>query len=266
VSSQDEPKSDSKTTQSQPGRGPFQARAYRQWAKDSRWSSFRVVVKETDLMVYAERQLESITRDLVLRQRGYLEGYIRQYPMFAETLRPWICPLPAPQIVRAMAEAGQKAGVGPMAAVAGAMAEFVGRELLTYSSQVIVENGGDIFMKCDQPATIGLFAGPSPLSQRIVLRIDATAGPKAVCTSSGTVGHSLSLGKADAVCIIADSGALADAAATAIGNRVHTGRDIHGAVSLARSISGVKGVILIIGKQMGIWGEVELAAPSGKKG
>lgn len=234
--------------------------------KKSNLVDFRVVIKETDLQVYAERSLAAITRDLVLKYRSHVEGYIRQYPLFAETLLPWTCPFPAPEIIRQMTEAGQMAGVGPMAAVAGAIAESVGRELFAYSSQVIVENGGDIFLKCDQPSTIGLFAGSSPLSQRIGLRIDATSAPMAVCTSSGTVGHSLSLGKADAVCITAHSGALADAVATAVGNRVGHYRDIHGAVSFAQSIAGVKGVAVILGQHMGLWGEIEIAALGGKKG
>ena len=116
-----------------------------------------------------------------------------------------------------MVKAGKNAGVGPMAAVAGAIAEHVGLGLLKSTNHVIVENGGDIFIKTDAPLTVGIFAGKSSLSLRIGIRLSGGPKPMAVCTSSGTVGHSLSLGRADAVCVAADSCAIADAAATAIG-------------------------------------------------
>ncbi len=119
-----------------------------------------------------------------------------------------------------MAAAAQTAGVGPMAAVAGAIAECVGRELLEFSPEVIVENGGDIFLKVSHRRTVGIFAGDSPLTGRIGIQIEARDTPLGVCTSSGTVGHSLSFGRADAVVVLAPAAALADAAATAIGNRV----------------------------------------------
>ena len=113
-----------------------------------------------------------------------------------------------------MIRAGTVAGVGPMAAIAGAIAENVGRGLLEFADQVIVENGGDVFIKTRRPVTVGIYAGSSPLSMQIGMRLDSKKAPLAVCTSSGTLGHSLSLGRADAVCAVADSCALADAAAT----------------------------------------------------
>ena len=82
--------------------------------------------------------------------------------------------------------------------------------------------------------------------------------PRAVCTSSGTIGHSLSLGVADAVCVVSESCPLADAAATAIGNRVEGAGDIQGAIDWGRGISGVDGIVVVIGDKMGAWGGVEL--------
>ena len=107
--------------------------------------------------------------------------------------------------------AAQAAGVGPMAAVAGALAEQVGQRLLKSTSEVIIENGGDIFIGARQILTVGVYAGGSPLSLKLGLRIDPAKGIRGICTSSGTVGHSLSFGKADAVCVLSDSCALADA-------------------------------------------------------
>jgi uncharacterized protein len=235
-----------------------QERTYRRLAYRGQLVSFRVSVKETDVLIHATRPLEEITKELILKYRGYIEAYIRQNPEFAKTLRPWSPGGPAPLIVKDMAAASEKVGVGPMAAVAGAMAEHVGHELLAHSQEVIVENGGDVFLKTDGPVTAGIFAGSSPLSLRIGLRIDPGSKPLAVCTSSGTVGHSISMGKADAVCVVSGSCSLADAAATSIGNRVQSKTDIQQALDFGKQLEGVTGVIVIIGDAIGMWGELEV--------
>lgn len=241
-------------------------RTYRYQDFGSEMTSFGVVCQETDLMVRADRRLENETREKVLALRGQIEGYIQRYPDFAATLTPWHSDDPAPAIVRTMIQAGNAAGVGPMAAVAGAVAGSVGRHLLTYSRQVVVENGGDIFLKTDGPVTAGLFAGNSPLSMKMGIRLERTGEGIGLCTSSGTVGHSLSRGTADAVCVLADGCALADAAATAIGNRVCSGREIKSAISFGRNITGVKGIVVVVGSEIGAWGRVELVPMKGKKG
>ena len=244
----------------------YQQRTYRNLVHAKRLKSFEVIVKETDLLVHACEDLAEITRELILQHRGVIEAYIKSCPEFLETLRPWHIQGPAPDIVREMARAGRKAGVGPMAAVAGALAEYVGMDLLVHSPEVIIENGGDIFLKTDDPVVIGVFAGKSPLSLQIGLRIDSNQGPKAVCTSSGTVGHSLSLGKADAVCIASDSCALADAVATAIGNMVRSKQDIQPAIEAAKKVENIDGIAIIVGEDMGIWGAMEMVALRTKKG
>lgn len=219
---------------------------------------FQVVVKETDLHIHALRDLAGIARETVIEIRGYLESYISQHPQFAETLIPWHLSGPAPSIIRDMARAGAFAGVGPMAAVAGAIAAHVGKDLLAHSTEVIVENGGDVFMATARPITMGIYAGRSPLSLRLGLKIGGQNEPVSVCTSSGTVGHSLSTGRADAVCIVSKDCALADAAATATGNRVRDATDIQKAIEYSQTVSGVEGLVVIIGDQMGVWGDVEL--------
>jgi len=244
----------------------YQKRTYRnQLHSDGLPMSYRVVVKETDLYVRAGISLEELTRDLILRQRGYVEAYIKQHPAFSETLVPWILDDPAPAIIRDMADASQKAGVGPMAAVAGAIAEHVGMELLDHSESVIVENGGDVFIKSHQAVVIGIFANKSPLSLRVGLQIDSIERPVAVCTSSGTVGHSMSTGKADAVCVLSRSCALADAAATAVGNQIQTTDDIQGAIEFAKDIKGVGGVVAIKNDKIGMWGAVQVVPLTEKK-
>jgi uncharacterized protein len=243
-----------------------QKRSYRNLISKADLVAFRVTVKETDLFVQASVPLEDITRELVLEKRGYIENYIRRYPEFARTLEPWRVSSFEPVIIGDMAVAGEKAGVGPMAAVAGAIAEHVGIDLLQYSREVVVENGGDIFLKSDVPVIVGIFAGKSRLSLRMGLRIESAGKPISICTSSGTVGHSLSLGKADAVCVVSESCCLADAAATSIGNRVKSKAHIQQAVDFGKLIEGVKGIVVIIEDEVGIWGDLKVVPLDLEKG
>ena len=236
----------------------YQPRVYRHWIEGKDLIAFSVTEKETDLYIRAASNLQRKARRLVLKYRQQLESYIGRNPDFQTSLEPLNVMENAPAIVREMAEAGQKAGVGPMAAVAGAIAECVGQELLEFSPEIIVENGGDIYLKILKKRVVGIYAGDSPLTGKIGLEINPQDTPLGVCTSSGTVGHSLSFGKADAVVVVAASATLADATATAIGNRVKQSGDIDKALEFARGIGGLKGVVIIIGKNIGAWGEVKL--------
>jgi hypothetical protein len=174
-------------------------------------------------------------------------------------LEPFPVGADAPAIAKVMAEAAKKVNVGPMAAVAGAFAEFVGKELTRYSAEVIVENGGDIYIKTAKARLVGIYAGEdSPLTGRVAIKIEPQDTPLGVCTSSGTVGHSLSFGKSDAVVVLSPSAALADAAATAIGNLVKTETDVQAALDYARTIKGVVGTAVLINDKMGVWGKINL--------
>jgi ApbE superfamily uncharacterized protein (UPF0280 family) len=238
----------------------YEPRKYRNLIDIPKLAPYRVIVKETDLMVYAETKLIEEARDLVLKQRGYVENFIKLHPDFATALVPWAAPAPAPGIIVNMIKAARNAGVGPMAAIAGAIAEQVGLGLLKSTDQVIVENGGDVFIKMNSPVTVGIFAGNSPLSMHVGLKLNTDFKPQAVCTSSGTIGHSLSLGKADAVCVVADSCSVADAAATAIGNLIGSPADIEAAIKAGSSMENLTGIAIIVEGKMGMWGELEVVA------
>ncbi|MBW2466353.1 MAG: UPF0280 family protein [Deltaproteobacteria bacterium] len=240
----------------------YKKRDYRHTITDSAGlvSSF-IRVKETDLHILAPGNIEEQGYNLVLGYRNQLENYIGTHPDFLTALVPLEIDTLAPPIVRDMLKAGAAADVGPMAAVAGAIAEFVGRDLLkTGLNEVIVENGGDIFLMRKKDCVTAIFAGQSPLNEKVGLRIPAETMPVGICTSSGTVGHSLSLGRADSVTVLATSTPLADAAATRIGNEVSGGdqESISHALEAARSIHGLLGVVIICGAQMGAWGEIDL--------
>lgn len=236
----------------------YQERFYRSWAKDTGLVTFEVIEWQTDILVSCDKDLRGQTRAVVLNYRKDLEEYIERDPSFLGALTPVEALPGAPDIVKAMIEAGCGAGVGPMAAVAGAVAEFVGRELMRSSREVIVENGGDIFVRSSRARVIGIYAGDSSLSGKIALEVAPREEGWGVCTSSGTVSHSLSFGRADAVLIISDDAALADAAATATGNIVQSPADIEKALLVAKSIDGVRGAIVIVQDRMGSWGDIKL--------
>ncbi len=236
----------------------YEPRTYRHWIKAKDLVSFNVAVKETDLYICAATNLRRKAYKLVLKYRETLERYIERHPAFLTSLEPIPVDENAPHIVREMSEATAKAGVGPMASVAGAIAEFVGNELLAFSPEIIVENGGDIYLKSLDKRIIGIYAGESPLTGKIGLEIEGEDTPLGICTSSGTVGHSLSYGKADAVVVVSPSATLADAVATAIGNLIKQPSDIPTGIEFAQGIEGLKGVIIIQGDDMGLWGKVKI--------
>jgi ApbE superfamily uncharacterized protein (UPF0280 family) len=236
----------------------YQPRTYRHWVKDKDLVSFNVVVKETDLYIRARANLKQKALKLVLKYRELLEKYIEKHPSFLTSLEPLAIGDDAPHIVIEMAESARKVGIGPMAAVAGAIAEFVGSQLLDSSPEIIVENGGDIYLKSSVKRLIGIYAGKSPLTGKIGLEIKGQDTPMGICTSSGTVGHSLSRGQADAVIALSRSAVLADAAATAIGNLILKPDDIPSGIEFAQGIDGLNGVVIIQGDKMGLWGEVKI--------
>ena len=241
----------------------YRHRSYRTMVGDDGLVSCRIQVRDTDLLILADRDVNILARELTLQYRLQVEAYIQRYPHFLTSLRPLPEDFLAPAVVRAMLAAGAAAGVGPMAAVAGAIAEYVGAGLrVAGCDEVVVENGGDIFLHRYCDCTVAIFAGESPLSLRLGLHLPAGTMPLAVCTSSGTVGHSLSFGRADSVTVVAGSAALADAVATRLGNEIGRGKEGDGgiahALEIGRRISGVRGVVVICGEQMGAVGEVEL--------
>lgn len=241
----------------------YQPRFYRSWTKDKDLVSFSVLVKETDLFVMATRNLRRKAWKEVVKQRASLEAYIERHPEFDVALNPIEVREDSPQIVRTMAKAAAAAGVGPMAAVAGAIAEFVGRELLPFSREVIVENGGDIFIRTRRKRLVGIYAADSPFTGKMAFEIQPEETPLGICTSSGTVGHSLSFGRADACIAISSSTALADASATAMGNLVMMTEDIGRGLEFAKGIEGLEGAVVIKDDCIGMWGKVKLVPVGG---
>ena len=219
--------------------------------------SFEIRYKQTAIKVISDKKNRQKILDELARQYTLLEGYIQKNPSFLTSYEPVKAEKDTPHIAKIMCDASEITGVGPMASVAGAFSDVLGEYILSLGAkEAIVENGGDIFLKTRTEKIIGVHAGPSKFSDKLGLRIRPEETPIGICTSSDSVGHSISLGKSDAVTVIADTAVLADAAASAIGNAA-TGNDaIEKAVEKANTINGIRGALIIKGEKMGVCGKI----------
>ncbi len=236
----------------------YAERFYRDFSPSGRWVSFRVKAETSDLFIRAERDLTDNVRPLLEELRGDILRHIEIRPDFLTSLDPLEGGDGEAEVIRRMYEASRRAGVGPMAAVAGAIAECLGEALSPLSRELIIENGGDIWLRLEEPAAISIYAGLSRFSGKLGLRVRPEQTPLGLCTSSGRVGHSLSLGRADAATVLSRSASLADAVATAAGNRVRSEKDIAPALEWAREIPEVTGVLILLGDSLGALGDIEL--------
>lgn len=207
--------------------------------------------KDTILEVKADRDIGDFVGKSIVERRQELDAYITRDRGFQVSFEPVKLKPRAPEIARIMAAAAEKAGVGPMAAIAGAVSELLVREAVKEGVRwIIAENGGDICLYGDRDFVISLHAGESPLSNKIGFSLNPGKKAYGVCTSSASVGHSISLGKSDAVTVFARSATVADAFATAIGNNV---REVKDGIEFAKEFigNGIDGVVIIKGSEIG---------------
>lgn len=237
--------------------GSHVERAYRGIMEPAGLTCYEVAAGESDLYVCTRGDRSADAAESLARHRNELEEYLRRHVDFGISFKPVPVDRGAPGIVKAMAGAAQRFDVGPMASVAGAVAQFVGSDLLRVSREVIVENGGDLFLAGGGKRRVRVFSGTEFPQVDIIVR-DSPDGI-GVCTSSATVGPSLSMGAADAVTVLSPDAATADAAATAIGNSVLRPGDIEAGLRLAERLEGVEGALIVIEGSMGAWGNLEIA-------
>ncbi len=201
-------------------------------------------------------KFDAVTTE-IMRQRRILEEYIGRHPDFRESLEPLELLAGAPEVVLSMARAAKLVGVGPMATVAGAMAQCAGLAALDAGAcEVIVDNGGDIYISAVEPVIIGLKTGTTDLADKLAFSLEADDTPISICSSSGEMGHSMSLGQCDLATVVAKDAALADAAATQAANLVRTVDDIDPALENISAIEGVDGVMIIKGDRIGLAGKL----------
>lgn len=228
-----------------------------------RFFFFRSSVRESDLYIgvphdrFREEMIRSASDEL-LRLRKLILDHAAVDATFIRSLEPVFSDRPVPPEIRTMLECSGRTGTGPMSSVAGLFAERVGRRLIRdYNLQeIVVENGGDLFVRNRLELTSLIHAGSSVLSGKVALIL--TPGTWGACTSSGTVGHSLSFGCADAVTVIAESAPLADAWATALANRVTGAGEIGPVLDLAGQTPEILGCAVIAEEQIGIRGQFEV--------
>jgi ApbE superfamily uncharacterized protein (UPF0280 family) len=193
----------------------------------------------------------------IVRQRRVLEDYINRHPGFRHSFEPIELRTDAPEIAQRMARAAQLVGVGPMAAVAGAMAQCTAEAALKAgAAEAIVENGGDIYLRAAEPVIIALGTGTAELAERLAFSLQPDDTPISICSSSGQMGHSKSLGECDLATVVAGDAALADAAATQAANLVRTVEDVDSALERIAGIEGVEGMMIIKNDRVGLAGQL----------
>ncbi len=201
-------------------------------------------------------KFDAVTAEIV-RQRRILEEYIALHPDFRQSLEPLELLAGVPEVAQSMARAAKLVGVGPMAAVAGAMAQYAGMAAIDAgASEVIVDNGGDIYIYAVEPVLIGLKTGTADLGDRLAFSLQADDTPISICSSSGMMGHSMSLGECDLATVVAKDAALADAAATKAANLVRDIDDLDSALEDISVIRGVDGVMIVKGARVGMAGKL----------
>lgn len=231
-----------------------------------RFSSFSVSYLQVDLWIGVDfahachiDEMSKRTMCCIKELHSTLIEYISYNPIFYSSLAPVIVQENAPSIVHKMVNASRIANVGPMATVAGAFAQHTGRLLKKEFGldEVVVENGGDIYLNVQNEVVLSVFAGQSPLSEKVGVRIPAAFGELGICTSSGTVGHSLCLGKPDAAVVACRSAILADAYATNVANKIQTPEDIEPVLEKLEAEKEILSAVIICQDKMGIWGEFD---------
>ena len=239
----------------------YKERTYRSRFSDDERRWFCVKFLESDLWIGVDSgsyraSMEADTYAMLVELRRSMDAYLLMDPAYKAALTPYDAGLEAPNILKEMSRVSHKTGIGPMSAVAGAVARHVAEFLGT--KEVIVENGGDIYAQACSDMDISVFAGQSPLSEKVGLHIPAADFPLGICTSSGTVGPSLSLGRADAVMIVCKDVMLADSYATAMANRIKSVNDLQPVIDRISAIPEILGAIAVKDDRMAITGQFEL--------
>ena len=223
----------------------------------SHLKSYEITYKESNLFIEAceDSQLEAF--EILRRSRKELESYISYNNEFFRSLEPIKNDKRAPILVQRMIEASHKAGVGPMACVAGAIADVIGRFLLKRCDECVVENGGDIFLKLNQKPIIGIVTNNRYFKDKLSIEINKSNFAYGICSSSATIGPSLSQGSADLSLIVSHDVLLSDALATASANIIKNETDLNSAVDFVRG-KDIIGCLFIKDKSLAVWGDLKI--------
>lgn len=220
--------------------------------------SEEILYKESRIKILTDKiELITVARDELVKQRTLLEKYIEKNKTFETSFAPLDIRTSAPQIVKTMSKAGRIAAVGPMASVAGTIAELLCKKLIFCGAKTaMVENGGDIYTITETPLKVGLFITKNPLTGKIAFELDKKDTPISICSSSSIMGHSRSLGNCDLATVLSKDGSIADAAATALCNRIKKEGDISPSLNWVVNLKGVEGALVIKNEKIGMLGKL----------
>lgn len=231
---------------------------YRSKVKSRERYNWRVVYKYSDLLISSNKNIGGRIEEPLKEIYKLLESCMKRDPSFVNSLSPVKAKPYFPRIVKKMCEKATIFNVGPMATVAGAVCEYLAENLLNYCSRLIIENGGDVYIKTNRDINAAIYLKNKYLGDEIRLIIRAKNTPCGLCSSSGSFGHSLSLGKSDLVTALARSVISADGAATAIANSISSSADIQSSIDYYKDLDNLTGILVVKDNRIGLWGDIEL--------
>lgn len=223
--------------------------------------SFEICFNESDLFIWSDKKIDKdIAYDILKKHYLTIEEYIKNNPAFLNSLSPLPYKKDLPSIIKDMLKSSRIANVGPFASVAGAIAEYVGKDLLNYTEQLIVENGGDIFLKINEDKRIGVYLGKhfDVSLDTIILKIKKKDKPFGIASSSAFIGHSLNFGNADLLTVITKDAILADAFATALSNRIKKASDVDAVLKYVKNNPLIEAILIAFNNKLYIWGDIEI--------
>jgi uncharacterized protein len=219
---------------------------------------WKITYKYSDLLLSSDKDIVRLIEEPIKEIYCYLRRCFKEDPSFLKSLSPVSIKPGYPEIIKKMCLLSAEFNVGPMAAVAGTVNEFLAEKLNKYCGNLIIENGGDLYLRSRKDLILGIYVKNNYFKDGISIRIKAGNMPCGVCASSGTFGHSLSLGKCDLAVVLSKSAITADSAATAVANSISCKDDVLTSIEHFRNFRGINGLLLIKDDKIGLWGNIEL--------
>jgi len=221
--------------------------------------SYRINYKYTDIYITSDRDIYKDLEKPVKSFYRSLEKVILQNREFEKSLIPLKAEKDYPEIVKKMCRSAEIFEVGPMASVAGAVCDELARYISGSCGFLMIENGGDSYIKSSSSVTAGLYTGSKYFPKNLMISIDKNSMPCGLCSSSGIMGHSFSRGSCDLVTVMSDTAVTADAAATAVANSVRARSHVDEALKKYRDYEGIRGLVIIKDDRIAIWGDLQLS-------
>ena len=224
-------------------------------------SKFKLEVscRESDLLISTDKEVSyEIAHEILSGYYSQIEEYIKKNPGFKNSLSPIAFDDSAPLIVKRMIESSQITKIGPFASVAGAIASCVGKALLDFCEEVVVENGGDIFLKINTPKLLGVYLGEEFRPKHLTLKLKEKDYAFGVASSSSVIGQSLNFGKANLLTVVCQDAILADGFATALSNRIKSSQDAEVLIQEVKELNLVEGMLIAVDNKIYLWGDLEI--------